>query len=137
MGLFRWLGSPRGEYERENHARRSEKMGDHEAAANYRACLSPREWRDMGWEGEFGSYRKARAGVSLSEATNGAYGGKRDLAPVESLKRDMKVLANELTKTKEHSLERRKLILEEYDKIKEEVNKLEALEMRASRRAAE
>ena len=79
LGWGQWLQGKRayaskGAYEREMLARACEKAGHHEMASLYRACLCQQEWHDQGYEGSFGNYRKVRQGVSLCEATNGAYG---------------------------------------------------------------
>ena len=131
MGLFRWLGSPRGEYERESHARRAEKLGDYEQAALYRACLAKHEWHKMGWKGEFGSYerdktKKATEIESLYEATNGAYGAKRDFAPIKDLRRDLEALIEELGNT--YYTEEKRIILREIGAIRDEIHKQDKAE---------
>lgn len=135
MGLFRWLGSPRGEYERESHARRAEKRGDYELASLYRSCLAPHEWRELGYDGEFGNYKKVRKGVSLYKATNGAYGGKQEYASDENLRRDLKALMNEFARGR-LSADKRLAILEEMHAIREELGRIRP-ELEKLKRAAE
>ena len=115
--------------EREEHAQRAEKRGDKEQAAFYRACLCRSEWHALGYEGEFGNYRKVRKGVSMYEATNGALGWKQDFAPLRNLREDRISLRAELSKA---SGRMRETIRREIEEIDKEIEQLEA-----ARRAAE